>query len=391
MRHFLTRWAALGLGVVLALTGCARSPEKAGQAAGPAPPPAAPAGTPAFTAIAMIDASTGWATVGQSSPSGSSLQTLLRTTDGGVTWKDVTPCFDRGAIVGPAYFFDASTAWLAVRRKDVKAVAVFRTFDGGAEWRATTVPTWEFPCIEGFSVTDGDHVWMLATYGAAMGSEPTDIFASSDGGDSWRRVASARPDANPPPGALPFAGNKMGLAFADDRNGWVVGTSHEPGLWLQATSDGGKTWAPENLSLPDDYSLTYGSLDTLPPIFFRSADGARRDGVLGVLVRAEGKPPLFYVTHDAGESWSLAASPKGPVTAWSFADAGHGFALGGDKLWATADGCRTWTEIRPNYTLTGVTQLDFVSDQIGWAIGPGIYLKTVDGGKAWSSVAPASE
>ncbi|MHB9059643.1 MAG: WD40/YVTN/BNR-like repeat-containing protein [Bacillota bacterium] len=379
----------------LALAGCARLAGGDGaKTAEPTPPPPAPAGTPPFTAIDMVEATTGWATAAEIDPMSSvpsSIQTLWRTTDGGVTWKDVTPRFEPGAIAGPAHFLDVSAAWLVVSRPGISAVAVFRTFDGGAKWRATTVQTWEFPRIMGLTAADADHVWMLATYGATMGSEPTDIFASDDGGYNWRRIASARATDRLSSVSLPYVGHKMGLTFASGKNGWINGNSHDPGMWLQATLDGGKTWAALSLTLPGDYSPTYGSLDTLPPIFFKGADGIKRDGVLPVYVHAEGKGPFFYVTHDSGQNWSLAASPKEKVATWSFVDAGHGFALGGGKLWVTTDGGQTWTELHPNYDLNEVTQIDFVSDQLGWAIGKGFFIKTADAGKTWGPVTAAGK
>ncbi len=62
----------------------------------------------------------------------------------------------------------------------------------------------------------------------------------------------------------------------------------------------------------------------------------------------------------------------------------HGWVSDGDVLYATSDGGRRWTTIRPGYPFVNVAQIDFISPQVGWAAGePGFprLLKTEDGGR----------
>ncbi|MHB8756959.1 MAG: WD40/YVTN/BNR-like repeat-containing protein [Bacillota bacterium] len=333
----------------------------------------------------MVDATTGWAATTDSKPL--NIRTLVRTTDGGATWKDVTPRFDAGAIVGPAYFLDASTAWLVVGREGISGVAVFRTFDGGTSWRAQTVTTQSFPQATLLTASDAKHLWLVTSYGFPADGVPSDLFRSEDGGYNWRLTASTSKLA----AALPYNGTKDGLTFIDDQHGWLAGTSHDTPIWFFATADGGKTWALQALPLPSGYTAAPDSVHTNAPAFFNDGQGARNSGLLPMVFLKEQQPNVFYKTGDAGKTWSPTAPAGTYLSSWSFVDAGHGFALGGGKLWVTTDGGQTWTELHPNYDLNEVTQIDFVSDQLGWAIGKGFFIKTADGGKTWGPVTAAGK
>lgn len=76
----------------------------------------------------------------------------------------------------------------------------------------------------------------------------------------------------------------------------------------------------------------------------------------------------------------------------SFLDADHGWvAVGGASsttVYRTTDGGETWLALTPNTDLSGVTHLDFVSPQVGWAVGSGRLLKTTDGGQKWAAPHP---
>ena len=56
----------------------------------------------------------------------------------------------------------------------------------------------------------------------------------------------------------------------------------------------------------------------------------------------------------------------------------------------TSDGGQHWTQLPANQNFRGVTTLDFISSDLGWAIGRSdtgpLLLKTVDGGRTWENV-----
>ncbi|SHI37613.1 WD40/YVTN/BNR-like repeat-containing protein [Desulfofundulus thermosubterraneus] len=103
------------------------------------------------------------------------------------------------------------------------------------------------------------------------------------------------------------------------------------------------------------------------------------------------------MTHDGGESWNPTAplAPEGNKgLVRNFADARHGFATNGDRLYRTTDGGRNWAKITPYPDLVGVRQLTFVNGKTGWALVSEAgstktrLLKTADGGSTRKPVTP---
>ncbi len=320
----------------------------------------------------MLDANTGW---GLNGP------LVLRTTDGGTTWYDVTPRAAGASIIGTD-FSDAGHGWLATVANEAGPLTIYRTADGGKSWAKTTTNLTTMGAQVRF--VDATHGWILVNQGVAAGSEGVVLLRTLDGGASWTVVNQTAPQ-NPAPGQIPFGGGKTGFAFSDDKHGWLTGYQPVEGhAYLFATGDGGATWQPADLKLPKDYAHSW--LSTQSPLFFSATDG-----LLPVVFGEQGQPTVFYVTHDGGKTWAPGApvvSPGNNSFLWSFADVKHGFATDGDHLFATADGGASWTEVRTDRTLAGTTQLWFVSDQVGWAASDTVLLKTTDGGKTWAIVKP---
>jgi photosystem II stability/assembly factor-like uncharacterized protein len=71
----------------------------------------------------------------------------------------------------------------------------------------------------------------------------------------------------------------------------------------------------------------------------------------------------------------------------------QGWVLGanGSTLNETSDGGQYWTAITTSANFRNISQLDFVSAQVGWAISTPtsaapVLLKTMDGGHTWVQV-----
>ena len=61
----------------------------------------------------------------------------------------------------------------------------------------------------------------------------------------------------------------------------------------------------------------------------------------------------------------------------------------------TSDGGQHWTRLPASTNFKHVTQLDFVSGTLGWAIsdqgnGSSFLLKTMDGGQTWTPISIAT-
>mgnify|MGYP005812434245 CR=1 FL=1 len=369
----------------------------------PSPSPSEPGATQTTTpaaglslsSIRMVSPTAGWATSEDSFH-------LYRTTDGGTSWQDVTPPEAGGAHTSPGALegLDEQTAWIGFTRDEQKTLTVFATHDGGKTWQGTVFhqPTARtagavalLPYVKSLQFLDVTHGWLLVTYGGAAGSEWVELYRTDDGGASWTHAASGAPDED----AQLAGGDKTGVRFADERNGWLTGSQNTlPGELLGVTHDGGKTWHSVDLPAPAGYATPGADMTTYPPTFFTP-----QQGVLPVIFGDGSDHPtlLFYGTHDGGAAWQAGTLLPGAQTfhgyRWSVLDSGHLFASDGSRIYLSSDEGQTWQTVEPDAKLAPLAQLDFVSPEVGWALVGDLQVdellelwKTTDGGRHWSAL-----
>jgi photosystem II stability/assembly factor-like uncharacterized protein len=354
------------------------SPEPVTQTPTTTPTPPTPASGkvsyPALQSVHMRDANDGW---------GLSQDGVFYTTDGGQHWKDVTPT--NGWLVKSivkGFFLNATTAWLIQPdRQKFNRGTLFHTKDGGRTWQSSQAPFGPNP-MQFLNTNDG---WVMADQGAAAGSMAVDIYKTIDGGSSWDKVQSAGPQTQNTPGALPFGGDKSGMAFEDMKKGWIGGSQPVSGhSYLYRTTDGGKTWELQDLSIPAAYSRS--SVLDFAPKFFNS-----KDGILPVNLETQTQNIDFFVTQDGGQTWQSTTVVQGG-TAYDIVSFRDIWVWSGKTLRVTHDSGETWSEITPKIVLKGkIQQLDFVDLKTGWAISmdtkENMYLYlTRDGGKTWKQL-----
>lgn len=363
-------------------------------------------GTPGeLVSINMLSETQGWALAKGK---------VLRTADGGEHWAAVTP---PGLTSNPwdvkCAFYDADHAWLAVRNDDQQGRTVYHTTDGGRNWKEAIVHTKNNSLIYGsyLDFIDSNRGWLLLEPEHGMSSLPGELYRTSDGGEHWSEVASSGGFGPAGENGLPFSGP---FSFRDDLSGWIggrQGAAFAPDHSLYMTTDGGRTWRPQDLPLPS--SLASGKLDVDTPPEFFPAGG--QQGVLPVVfVPDSGKTSdyatIFYTTADSGRTWRERASlpatgPASFLTArnwWAWRkepDAAGLAAPARGELYRTTDGGENWTVLEPAGDLARalekgekVRQLDFVTDKAGWLLlttadGRGTeLLRTTDGGSTWRLV-----
>ena len=173
---------------------------------------------------------------------------------------------------------------------------------------------------------------------------------------------------------LPQGNLLQAVAFIDPSHAVAAGDSGA----LLTTSDAGLDWTARDLHIAGAHVLDLSFPDT-------------RHGWAAVSV--DGVPPrsLLLRTTDGGITWPLRRSfPL--VTAVDFVNARDGWMCGGNRVWATRDGGRTWsaTSLRRNWILADVS---FVDRAHGWVVGTRqerhgsewypIVVATTDGGASW--------
>jgi photosystem II stability/assembly factor-like uncharacterized protein len=338
-------------------------------------------GSAALLYLHMIDTMTGWAL---------SEHAVLRTSDGGMHWKNVSPpntTLTRNSI---AEFRTAFIVWVAIPQTQATSTRILHTTDGGSTWQQTTIQA-AYP--RQFSFADSQHGWLLAGWRQTGGAaEPVSVFRTTDGGIAWTRVADALFADATPPGHLPYGGRKSGIRFLDATTGWVTGTVVVPSVpWLYITHDGGSSWYQQSLPMPPEASSA--QLSILSPTFFSTTDG-----ILPVIfsdITTEKRIATdIYVTHDGGKTWQSTSLLSIGLSVFDFVDMQHGWASDGSKLYVTSDGGNQWIKLSPNESFKNISLLDFVSSTVGWAISsapsmPSSLLKTIDGGHTWKVVSSA--
>ncbi len=236
----------------------------------PVPPTPTTAATPAATAmpipllatgqpvtityIRMFDATTGWAIGGEADVR----DHVLRTSDRGHTWRDVTPAEpaptgDEPRKIAIGFFLDANTAWVTYSYLDSFKVplapTVWRTRNGGQTWEPSQPLVGDF--VEFYTPSDLQFVdtqngWLLVHVGAGMFHDYVMLFKTTDGGGRWDRVIDPHSDVD-------LQGcSKTGMVFVDAQNGWVTRDCQGvvDGASIDWTHDGGLTWQSQQLPPP---------------------------------------------------------------------------------------------------------------------------------------------
>ncbi len=357
--------------------------------------------------LSMLDAQNGWCigTV-NSGPD----DHIFRTTDGGQTWRDLTPPvlpsnLGENSLVAQGYFVSPMQAWVVFFPRSaappVDRVVVWSTINGGQTWDASepldlSGMTTEFFMAGTLGFSDRIHGWLLAHLGAGMSKDYIAIFTTEDGGKTWMRVAD--PDSI---GSL-MSCQKTGLAFTDAQNAWLVGDCPGlmPGLFVYHSSDGGQNWDQVALPAPAGQSAN---------LFSQVKSGCGFPGIAHSSAEAliftlrcqmyETVQPLswLYVSRDGGMTWSAQGLPV-PYGSLSFMDARSGWLVGtmkqndagaGAELFRTTDSGLNWLSV---LSVGWLGEPVFVDSENGWVVaqagGTSALVTTTNGGTFWRELYP---
>ncbi|MPY51361.1 oxidoreductase [Streptomyces sp. K1PN6] len=280
--------------------------------------------------------------------------TVLRTTDGGASWRNVSP---PGA--GELQFRDIEA--FDTRRAVVLAIGegeasrVLRTEDGGATWTESfrnTDPRGFYDCLTFF---DRQH-------GLAM-SDPVDgkfrILSTRDGGRSWTVLPS---DGMPAAleGEAGFAASGQCLVSSGARDVWLA-TGGAARARVLHSSDRGLTWTATDTPIPAG--------DPARGVFALAFQGRAHGIAVGGDYRPDRTSPRAAArTGDGGRGWTPAAQPppayRSGVT-WLPRSGSTALAVGPTGTDLTTNGGRTWRTVDTGSYDT----VDCAPDAACWAAG----------------------
>jgi len=250
------------------------------------------------------------------------------------------------------------------------------TTDGGATWRAGTVPGAEALDFRDVHAVDARTVYLLAS----GPGEKSRIYKTTDSGVHWILQFTNRD----PKGFFDA------LAFWDDRRGIVLGDPVDGEFVILTTLDGGEHWMRQHTppALPNEGAFAASGTSLI-------ARGRREAWF------ATGGPSGARVFHseDGGRTWSVAQTPVrsdaagAGIFSLAFSDPRHGIAVGGDyskpaeaqhNIAVTSDGGRTWTEPSGSHPNGYRSAVAFVPDKKMWvAVGTTGSDISYDDGKSW--------
>ncbi|RKT07851.1 photosystem II stability/assembly factor-like uncharacterized protein [Streptomyces sp. 3211.6] len=278
-----------------------------------------------FRGLAAVDRATAWVA--------GTRGTVLRTGDGGRSWRDVSPpgAVADGLELRDIEAFDARRA-VALSIGEGAASRILRTEDGGATWTEAfrnPDPRAFYDCLTFFD----------SRHGLAV-SDPVDgkfrILATDDGGRGWRVL----PDAGMPqalPGEAGFAASGQCLVASGPRDVWLA-TGGGTAARVLHSADRGLTWRAADTTVPGG--------DPARGVFAL----AFRDRTTGLAVggdyrTGQASPLAAARSTDAGRNWTRAATPPPAYrsgAAWYPYGRTVALAVGPTGTDVTADAGRSW-------------------------------------------------
>lgn len=334
-----------------------------------------------FLSLHFFDENVGFVGGTFNTGTGGSSEMLAKTTNGGETWEIFSSHFDD---FNDMEFLDDQTGWVA--SVDGK---VLYTEDGGENWSSRSAGTEDLLDIH---IQNENTFWVAGEYGS--------LYRSDNSGENWDLAVDI--DTL---GFQAYSDSFYGVEFLDDNTGFAVGQTYDGGhiTFVLKTTDGGENWT-RLMNNNFEYITNDIEIGDNNEIILT---GGRKDF-------NETHGNAIYISEDEGESWKIVSDGSGPLQ-WNatdyigeqfiavgntgaisqftpssdtlesgiltgldiadvdFWDEDHGIIATGGRtqgaLFTTTDGGETWQETLKLEGRKDFSSVNFAGQQIAWAIG----------------------
>jgi probable HAF family extracellular repeat protein len=294
--------------------------------------------------VFFLDVSHGWAlvrtAVGENEVWAFDLAT---TSDSGQTWSIAHVNIQRQVtdwLSGDGWldFVDGVHGWIVLRGKSSSAFSrglLLRTDDGGTSWKQFDAPLASRPRF-----ADAKNGWLVG------GAGEIDFYHTRDGGESWQ---PNWPEAPKSTSGLDNIAYHVPPQFTDEKHGFLPAIlsptkyTNDPERWalvLFSTDDAGKTWKPDRVlaGLGRQPTGVTIAADLFEPVLVAVpiSDGKHLDIVA---VNPGGKSSRTSADVVRGDDMAFELSFVGAARGWVRTQRGN--------LLSTSDGGTTWQAIPP--------------------------------------------
>ena len=300
---------------------------------------------------------------------------LAWTDNGGTDWQDATVDVDLNKTNPEGLWLHGQVGWaLFWRPATPPSQLLLRTEDGGKSWKSQPAP--QLQKVPAANVlwfdADGQRGWINT------GGGP--LYKTDDGGQSWAPVDPSHYQGTLKLGDKPLGGNfghRAFYAFSADHV-MIAGTA---GAFLE-TTDRGATWrawqVPLQTPAGQEGWAGISALSFAPDGQSGWAVGGEGDRIANPNGWAQMRTPLVLRTTDGGRTWERRTLQiKAPLDdvwalsaqeAWLCGQGGYALSMGAPgTLRRTTDGGQTWQNMHPG--IGAIRKLFFLDATHGWAAG----------------------
>ncbi|MEL7251602.1 MAG: glycosyl hydrolase [Bacteroidota bacterium] len=232
---------------------------------------------------------------------------VFKTTDAGITWKNISDGSFKTGTVGAIAVAESDPNMVVVGMGEHAARGVMTSMGDGVYKSMDAGKTWTHLGLEKtrhisdviIHPTNPDILYVAAQGAQYAPTEERGIYRSGDGGETWERMLFVNTTTGASSLSMDMSNPRILYAsmWQHRRSPWYMESGGEDS-GLYKSTDGGDTWMPMKAGLPEEFGKSGISVSRANP-----------QRVFAV-IEAEGKKGGVYRSDNAGTSWTQVNSNR---------------------------------------------------------------------------------